>query len=96
MGLLCFLLLVGVVMRDLVRVRRRYRHTDPERAVVAGGFLLALSAYLISGVFLHLAFQRYFWLLLALAACASVLPHRQPPGPAETESVRWVRTSPVG
>jgi O-antigen ligase len=76
LGLLCFLALVGIVLRDLNRVRRLTADGDRERAVVASGFFLALVAYLTSGLFLHLAFQRYFWILLALAACASALPDR--------------------
>ena len=33
--------------------------------------MLAVSAYLATGLFLQLSYQRYFWLLMALAASAS-------------------------
>jgi putative inorganic carbon (HCO3(-)) transporter len=78
LGLLCFLAVVAVVLRDLARARRVWQDADPERSVVATGFLLALVAYLATGTFLHLGYQRYFWLLLALAVSASSL--RPAPG----------------
>jgi putative inorganic carbon (hco3(-)) transporter len=70
-GLIAFLSLVGVTMARLLRTRRHWlRRGDPERANLATGFLLALLSYLATGVFLSLAFERYFWLLLALAGAA--------------------------
>ena len=38
---------------------------------MATSFFLAIVAYLGSGVFLHLAYQRYLWSLLALAGAAA-------------------------
>jgi predicted MFS family arabinose efflux permease len=32
--------------------------------------LISLGAYAVSAIFDHLSYQRYFWLLLALAAAA--------------------------
>ena len=41
---------------------------------MAAGFMLALVGYLASGLFLHLSYARYYWLVLALAgAAASVI-----------------------
>jgi hypothetical protein len=37
---------------------------------MADALFLALLAYLVAGLFLSLAFERYFWLLLALAGAA--------------------------
>ena len=68
-GLVVFLTIVGVVLRDLWRSRRD--STDVESAEFATAFILALLLYLASGVFLHLSYQRYFWVLLALAAAAT-------------------------
>ena len=46
----------------------------PDLAAMAAGFMLALVAYLASGLFLHLSYARYFWLVLALGgAAASVI-----------------------
>jgi hypothetical protein len=44
--------------------------TRPDVAHLATGIGLAIVAYLGTGVFLSLAFQRYFWLLVALAGAA--------------------------
>jgi hypothetical protein len=40
---------------------------------------LSLVAYMASGIFLQLSFQRYFWLLIALAnATIWILRHERP------------------
>jgi hypothetical protein len=39
-----------------------------EYADAAMGFFLCLLAYLISAIFVHLSYQRYFWLLMALCS----------------------------
>jgi O-antigen ligase len=66
-GLAAFLAIVGVTMARLWRLRGR----DPELAALANGLLAALVAYLATGVFLQLAYQRYFWFLVALANSAA-------------------------
>lgn len=91
LGLACFLAVVAVVLRDLLRARRLLAATDPQAAVLAAGFVLALVAHLASGLFLHQAFQRYFWLLLALAACAAAITDvRAGPPAADAASERRV------
>jgi O-antigen ligase len=70
-GLTLFLAIVGVVLRDLVRARRRWLAERPEVANLATGFALAIVTYLATGLFLHLAFERYFWLLIGLAAATA-------------------------
>ena len=70
-GLTLFLGIVYVVLRDLVRARRRWLTTRPDVANLATGFALAIVAYLATGLFLHLAFERYFWLLIGLAAATA-------------------------
>ena len=72
LGLFFFLAIVFVTLRDLARARKRsLRRSRPELAGMATSFFLAIVAYLGSGVFLHLAYQRYLWLLLALAGAAA-------------------------
>jgi putative inorganic carbon (hco3(-)) transporter len=78
-GLLFFLGAVGMTMRELYRARRRWLREQPAVAHLASGFLLALIAYLVSGVALHLAFERYFWFLLALAGVAAHLAMKLAP-----------------
>lgn len=69
-GLAIFLGIVGLVVRRLWQLRRRWRLRDPRRADLAAAFAMSLAAYLCTGVFLHLSFQRYYWFLLALAVAA--------------------------
>ena len=64
----------AVTMRGLHAARRRWLATRPDRAALATGLLLAVAAYLVTGMFLHISYARYLWLLLALAgATATVL-----------------------
>ena len=67
-GLGIFLFMVGGLMRQLWQFRSRFRNQHPELEMLAAGVFLGLTAYIATAVFLHLAFQRYFWLLLGLAA----------------------------
>jgi putative inorganic carbon (hco3(-)) transporter len=59
---------VGVTMFLLARARRRLKPQRPALAWLATGCFLAMTAYLATGLFLHLSYARYFWLLLAVAA----------------------------
>jgi O-antigen ligase len=88
LGLLAFLGMVGVTLRDLLRATRRWKFTRPERAALAAGFLLSLVGFLVSSVFLQLSYARYFWMILALAGAAGYIlirlpdtdaPHGDPP-----------------
>ena len=69
-GLGAFLATIGTTLLLLWRVRRRWLHLRPELASWATGFGLAIMAYLTTAIFLHLSYQRYFWLLIALANAA--------------------------
>lgn len=82
LGLLCFFAVVLVTLQGLLVARRRLLRgpqgetsdEEHERRALANlvtGFLLALIAYLACGLFLHLAYIRFFYLMLALAAAAS-------------------------
>jgi putative inorganic carbon (HCO3(-)) transporter len=70
-GLGLFLAIISTTMVALWRLarfwdaRRRY-----EGGALARALVLALVAYLTSGLFLQLAYQRYLWLLVALANAA--------------------------
>lgn len=71
LGLLSFLAIFVVTMLNLYRARRRWQWQRPEVAHLAMGFFLALVGYLVSGIALHLSYERYLWLLLALAGAAA-------------------------
>jgi putative inorganic carbon (hco3(-)) transporter len=83
LGLLAFLGIVWVTMRDLIRARRRWLTSRPEIAHLATGFWLALLAYLASGMTLHLNYERYFWVLVALAGITAHLALRGEDGGSE-------------
>jgi putative inorganic carbon (HCO3(-)) transporter len=73
LGLAAFLVAVVVTLVGLARARRAALATRPDLAALATGFLLAIIAYLASGVFLHLSYARYFWLMLALGGVAAIV-----------------------
>jgi putative inorganic carbon (hco3(-)) transporter len=79
LGLLCFLAVFVVTIRNLYRARRWWLASRPEVAHLAMGFLLALVGYLVSGIALHLSYERYLWFLLALAGIAAHLALRGDP-----------------
>jgi putative inorganic carbon (hco3(-)) transporter len=76
-GLGAFLAMVVTAMALLYGRARYWRKRDPERAILAGSFLAALFAYLASAAFLHLSYQRFFWVLLALASAVIWALHRE-------------------
>jgi putative inorganic carbon (HCO3(-)) transporter len=76
-GLAVFLALLFLTARELGHARRYWLRRDPMLANIATGFLLAIVGYLACGLFLTLAFERYFWLLLALAGATGAIARRQ-------------------
>lgn len=70
LGLSVFLAMVVVLLRRLWALRSRWLHEDSELADLAMALALSLIAYQVSGVFLHLSYQPYYWFLLALAGVA--------------------------
>jgi O-antigen ligase len=102
-GTLVFASIIIATMFPLLAARlraRRSRARDPVPAHIAGAFFVSMVAFLATGVFLDLAFARYFWLMIALAAVAGrlatvadgpPLPRPTPDGqPLEVPSARPV------
>jgi hypothetical protein len=84
---------VVVSLVGLARARRAALATRPDLAALATGFLLSIVAYLASGVFLHLSYARYFWMMLALAGVAAIVVRaavreESTAGPQPASSVR--------
>jgi hypothetical protein len=77
LGLLLCLSVVALTLRRLAIARRRCRGRDPEMFHMTTGLLLVLIVYLTTGLFLHFAFIRFFWLMMALAASAAWLVEQQ-------------------
>ena len=69
-GLAAFLAAPGLLLARLGRGWRAATPARPRTAALAAGAIGAIGAYLASGVFLHLSFERYLWLLLALCDAA--------------------------
>jgi putative inorganic carbon (hco3(-)) transporter len=70
LGITCFLAMVGLIQIRLWRAWRRWRDEREDLAGLAAGLFVAIWGYLVSAVFLHLSYQRYYWLLLGIAAAA--------------------------
>jgi putative inorganic carbon (hco3(-)) transporter len=67
-GLAVFMAILVGLMRRLWRMRRSANNV--QAGDLAAAFVLSLAAYLASGMFLHLAYQRYLWLIVACAGAA--------------------------
>ncbi|HEV8280931.1 MAG TPA: O-antigen ligase family protein [Candidatus Limnocylindrales bacterium] len=77
-GLICFIGIFASTLYALARVRRRTSDIAPQHAAMATAFFLAVVAYMTTGLFLHLAYERYLWILLALAASAAYVGQQVP------------------
>lgn len=66
LGLGLFLTAFAMTVTGVAAARRRCLESDPELANLATGVFLALICYLVTGVFLHLSYMRYFYVVLAL------------------------------
>jgi predicted ferric reductase len=71
LGLFLFTGILLITLRNLMRTHSRWKETRPDLANMAASFVLVLVAYMTTAMFLHLAFVRYFWLMMALASVAS-------------------------
>src|SRR5690606_9986031 len=72
-GLLGFGLLmaaIGVSFIQLGVFRVRHRLTRPDIVYTASSLMLSIVAYLATAMFLHLAYMRFFWAIMALAGAA--------------------------
>jgi putative inorganic carbon (HCO3(-)) transporter len=70
------------VVGGLLRSRTRWKAERPGLSQLATGYALALLAYASSGMFLHLSYERFYWIMLALAAALAIVALR-PSGPDE-------------
>jgi len=86
LGLTVFLFLVGRLLYQLWQASRRWVFNRPDLANLATTFVFSIAAYLGTALFLHLSYERYYWLLLALASAALQL------GSAEYRSMRGLRS----
>jgi putative inorganic carbon (hco3(-)) transporter len=76
-GLIVFLLIAYSVVRMLLAARRASIVKRPDLERLTTPFLLALMTYYVTGIFLHLSFARFYWLMLAVATAAAVVTLRE-------------------
>jgi len=99
-GLAVFLAILGSAYAGLVRARRECLLANPQLARIATAMLIALTGYLITGLFLTLAFERYFWVLIGICGAvihlASVSVPEPTPQPAQGRRTARVRRPPLG
>jgi O-antigen ligase len=82
LGLICFLFMLYIPMRDLVRARKQWLESHPDWSYLATAFFQVLVSYIVTGLFLHMSYMRFFYLMLALAVVASSFKNAEEP--AET------------
>jgi len=76
-GLIMFLGVIAVTLSRLRAARRALRRLRPDLADLMAAFTLSVWTYLATGLFLHLSYERYFWLLMALSGAAAAVGSRQ-------------------
>lgn len=76
-GLVVFLVIAGLTVRMILAARRVSITRRPDLERLATPFLLALMTYYVTGMFLHLSFGRFYWLMLAVAGAAAVITLRE-------------------
>lgn len=77
LGLLSFLSILFVALHGLHLARKHWKQSQPHLANMATAYMLALIAYMATGLFLHLSYIRFFYLILALAGVACILARRE-------------------
>jgi O-antigen ligase len=94
-GLIVFLLVGLSTLRMLLKARNVSIVRRPDLERLTTPFLLALVTYYTTGLFLHLSFARFFWLMLAVAGAAAIVTLREvaaseapEPDAVETEGAR--------
>lgn len=70
LGFAAFMSIVLVVLKQLSRLCRALEPRNYEYACMASGLFFSILTYLCTALFLHLSYERYYWILLALAGAA--------------------------
>ena len=70
-GFSAFLLVIGLSWKELERARLRHYARDNTLWAINSALQISLVLFLLTSLFLHSAYVRYFWLLLGLALVAS-------------------------
>jgi O-antigen ligase len=78
LGLVCFMGILLTTLWQLAKARRRWIGRRPDLANMATAFSLSVATYMTTGIFLHLSYARYFWLVMALAGAAALIALQEP------------------
>jgi O-antigen ligase len=72
LGLVC---LMGIFFTVGFGLKRRVddEHTSPEMRGLSATYLYMIAVYATTGLFLHFAFIRYFWVMIALGSAAMLI-----------------------
>ena len=76
-GLIVFLIIGFLTIRMLLAARRASIRVRPDLELLTTPYLLALLTYYVTGMFLHLSFGRFYWLMLAVAGAAAIITLRE-------------------
>lgn len=90
-GFVSFMAIVLLLLYQLWQAARHLRASRPELAHLATACVLALLAYLGTAMFLHLSYQRYYWLLIAMVSAALKIIRTE----AEKENAKPIQVKPV-
>ncbi len=70
-GMLLFMSMLASTILSVLRTRSQFINSDRETEQTVSAFLLAMTGYLVMGIFLHMSYVRYFWLILAMTDAAT-------------------------
>jgi O-antigen ligase len=70
LGIICFLIILYLTLRDLYKGRLALLKNNFTMASIMTGLFLGVLAYMVTGIFLHASFIRFFWLIMGLAGAA--------------------------
>lgn len=92
LGLAIFLAIPLLLLRDLRALRLGlWERGRPDLSRLAASFSLVLLAYLGAGVFLHLAFERYYWFMVGMTAAAAGVLEKMSSSLRHDESTTWAQ-----
>lgn len=89
-GFLGFMTITGYVLYQLNRARKWWKERDQELTNFATGCMLAIIGYLSTSIFLSFAYQRYYWMIIAIGGATVQLlnTHREEAETRELEKSR--------
>ena len=85
LGIACFLAMLGVTAHGLLRARARCAVERPELANLPAAYFAALVVYMTTGLFAHMSYIRFFYLILGLSAAATCIAGVRPQRPQEQQ-----------